>query len=198
VQPLLIPLVFVVVLVAELPDKSMFASLVLGTRFRPRWVFLGVATAFLVHVILAVVAGHLLSLLPHRALEVVIATLFAAGAAYMWISASKSGDEETAQEHLDSAASGSALAAFATSFGVVFIGEWGDITQILTANLTARYDDPLAVAIGATLGLWTAALLAITAGRALLRYISVALLQRLGALILLGFTAYSVLQIIAS
>jgi Ca2+/H+ antiporter, TMEM165/GDT1 family len=81
---------------------------------------------------------------------------------------------------------------------VVFIGEWGDITQILTANLTARYDDPLAVAIGATLGLWTAALLAITAGRALLRYISVALLQRLGALILLGFTAYSVLQIIAS
>ncbi|HEY2172247.1 MAG TPA: TMEM165/GDT1 family protein [Mycobacteriales bacterium] len=197
-QPLLIPLVFVVVLVAELPDKSMFASLVLGTRFRPRWVFLGVATAFLVHVILAVVAGHLLSLLPHRALEVLIATLFAAGAAYMWISASKSSDEETAQEHLDSAASGSALAAFATSFGVVFIGEWGDITQILTANLTARYDDPLAVAIGATLGLWTAALLAITAGRALLRYISVALLQRLGALILLGFTAYSILQIITS
>jgi len=39
---------------------------------------------------------------------------------------------------------------------VVFVAEWGDITQFTTANLAARYD-PLLVFAGATLGLWAVA-----------------------------------------
>ncbi len=196
---LLILPVFALVLIAELPDKSMFASLVLGTRFRPRWVFAGVATAFLVHVVIAVVAGHLLTLLPHRVLEIVVALLFLSGAAYMWRSARAGADEDLEWQDPDRAArSGSAWAAFGASFGVVFVGEWGDITQILTANLAAKYGQPFAVGIGAVLGLWTAALLAITAGRTLVRYVSMALLQRVGALILVGFAAYTLVQIVRS
>ncbi|HEX7995516.1 MAG TPA: TMEM165/GDT1 family protein [Streptosporangiaceae bacterium] len=57
-----------VVLPAELPDKSALASLMLGSRYRPSYVFAGVAAAFAVHVVLALVAGGLLALLPHRAL----------------------------------------------------------------------------------------------------------------------------------
>ncbi len=197
---LLILPVFAVVLIAELPDKSMFASLVLGTRFRPRWVFLGVAAAFLVHVVIAVVAGHLLTLLPHRVLEIVVALLFLAGSAYMWRSARTGADEESEewQDPDRAALAGSAWAAFGTSFGVIFIGEWGDITQILTANLAAKYSQPVAVGVGAVLGLWAAALLAITAGRTLVRYVSMALLQRVGALILLGFAAYTLVEIIGT
>src|SRR5580704_10525760 len=62
---------FTLVLPAELPDKTAFASLVLGTRHRPLPVFAGVAAAFAVHTCLAVVAGGLLSLLPHRTLDAV-------------------------------------------------------------------------------------------------------------------------------
>ena len=74
---------FAVVFVAELPDKTALASLVLGTRYRPLFVFAGVAAAFAVHVVLAVGAGSLLLLLPHRAVEAVVAVLFAAGAVLM-------------------------------------------------------------------------------------------------------------------
>ncbi|MGX7677909.1 TMEM165/GDT1 family protein [Jatrophihabitans sp. DSM 45814] len=199
---LLIPLVFAVILIAELPDKSMFASLVLGTRFKARWVFLGVATAFVVHVIIAVTAGGLLTLLPHRILEGVVAALFLGGAAYMWYSAGHEEDdlEDEGDEVVSTSAptgkAGPRFTAFATSFAVIFLGEWGDITQILTANLAAKYHDPVAVGIGAVLGLWAAALLAITLGRTLLRYISVALLQRVGAVILLAFALYTVVQIL--
>jgi putative Ca2+/H+ antiporter (TMEM165/GDT1 family) len=74
---------FVVVFVAELPDKTALASLVLGTRYRPLFVFAGVAAAFAVHVVLAVGAGSLLLLLPHRVVAEVVAVLFAAGAVLM-------------------------------------------------------------------------------------------------------------------
>src|SRR5947209_18626271 len=82
-DPFVILIVFAVIAVAELPDKSLFASLVLGTRYRASWVFCGVAVAFLVHVIIAVTAGGLLTLLPHRVVEIAVAVLFAIGAAIM-------------------------------------------------------------------------------------------------------------------
>ena len=70
-----------VIFLAELPDKSLFATLVLGTRYRASWVWLGVATAFTVHVGIAVAAGGALALLPHRWVEAVVAALFLIGAA---------------------------------------------------------------------------------------------------------------------
>ena len=190
---LLIPLVAIIVLVAELPDKSMFASLVLGTRFNPRWVFLGVASAFVIHVVIAVLAGSLLTLLPGHVLEFVVAVLFLLGALYLWWS-SRGGDEEADEVGEASTGQATKLTAYATSFVVIFIGEWGDITQILTANLAAKYDSPVLVGIGAVIGLWAAAVIAITAGQTLLRYISITMLQRIGALILLAFGIYSLVQ----
>jgi Ca2+/H+ antiporter, TMEM165/GDT1 family len=190
VSLLLALLVFAIVLLAELPDKTMFASLVLGTRFAPRWVFLGAASAFLVHVIIAVSAGSLLGLLPHRELESIVAALFLLGAGFM-LHASRS--EEQGEEAAAAARAGtSAWAGITSSFVVIFVGEWGDITQIATANLAAKYHNPIAVGVGAALGLWTAALLAITAGRTLLRYASVTLLHRAGAVVFLGFATFSI------
>lgn len=190
----LIAIVFAIILIAEMPDKTMFASLMLGTRFAARWVFLGAAAAFVVHVVIAVTAGSLLGLLPHRALEFIVAALFLLGASYLLHESRHSSDETKAD--INSARNGSARVAIGSSFAAVFIGEWGDITQLTTANLTAKYHNPIAVGIGATLGLWTAALLAITAGRNLLRIISVQLLHRAGAVIFLGFATYSIVQAI--
>src|ERR1700743_19265 len=61
--------VFALIFVGELPDKTAVAGLVLGTRFPWRWAFAGVAAAFLTHVVIAVSAGSLLSLLPRRVVE---------------------------------------------------------------------------------------------------------------------------------
>ncbi len=44
-----------------------------------------------------------------------------------------------------------------TAFLVFFVAEWGDLTQILTANLAARYHSALSVGLGATLALWAVA-----------------------------------------
>jgi Ca2+/H+ antiporter, TMEM165/GDT1 family len=186
-----------VIFLAELPDKSMFASLVLGTRYRPLYVWLGVASAFLVHVIIAVSAGSLLHLLPHRLVQAVVALLFLAGAALVLFSVEE--DEKEAEEAEENAEQGAIPArfwrVFLTSFTVIFLGEWGDITQIATANYAAKYD-PLTVAVGATLGLWLVSALGVTIGSKLLRYVNVRLLQRITAAILVVFAIISAISAI--
>ena len=51
---------FAIILPAELPDKTVLACLVLGSRYRPGFVFAGAAVAFAVQAALAVTAGGLL------------------------------------------------------------------------------------------------------------------------------------------
>lgn len=186
-----------VIFLAELPDKSMFASLVLGTRYRPLYVWLGVASAFLVHVIIAVSAGSLLHLLPHRLVQAVVSVLFLAGAALVLFSVEE--DEQEAAEAEENAGQTAIPAAFwrvfLTSFTVIFLGEWGDITQIATANYAAKYD-PVTVAIGATLGLWLVSALGVTLGAKLLQYVNVRVLQRVTAVILVVFAVISAISAI--
>ena len=181
---------FVLTFLGELPDKSLFASLVLGTRYRPSYVWAGAAAAFTVHVGIAVTAGRLLALLPQHLVDGVVATLFLAGAAYLLVSSFR----QRQPEDLDASRQGGPPASFArvagTSFAVVFLAEWGDITQLTAANLAARYD-PLPVFVGATLGLWAVAAVAVTVGAKSLSFIPMAWVQRITAGILLALGAYT-------
>lgn len=191
--------VFGITFLAELPDKSLFASLVLSTRYRPLPVWAGAAAGFTVHVAIAVTAGQLLTLLPHQVLGSVVAALFLAGSAYLLISSLRSGPD---QESTDAARQGGTQPSFikiaATAFGIIFLSEWGDITQVTTANLTARYADPLAVGVGAALGLWAVAAVAVNIGAKSLKVIPMTWVQRVTGTILLGFGVYSIVAAITS
>ena len=185
-----IAIAFTLTFLAELPDKSMFASLVLGTRYRPSWVWAGVAAAFTVHMGIAVTAGQLLALLPDRVVEAVVAALFAAGAVYLWVTSLR----PEHRDGVDAARQGARAASFwrvaGTSFMVVFLAEWGDITQVTAANLAARYD-PLLVFAGGTLGLWAVAAVAVSVSAKSLDLIPMAWVRRITAAILLALGIYT-------
>jgi putative Ca2+/H+ antiporter (TMEM165/GDT1 family) len=207
----LLAAVFGIIFVAELPDKTALASLVLSTRYRPGFVFIGVAAAFALHVIIAVAAGSALSLAPHRVVEAIVAALFLVAAALMLRGASEDGSSDAPQPREQAAGSvpaddepashgaaapltrvrsGRAVQpvgfwkATVTSFGVLFVAEFGDLTQIATANLAAKYHDPLTVGAGAVLGLWAVGGLAILGGRQLLRWIPLTWIARVAALVM--------------
>jgi putative Ca2+/H+ antiporter (TMEM165/GDT1 family) len=188
-----IGIAFVVTFLAELPDKSMFASLVMATRYRPAWVWAGAAAAFTVHMAIAVTAGRLLALLPHQILAGVIAGLFVAGAAYLWWSSFR----RAGHDGSDAARMGGPQPTFwrisGASFAIIFLAEWGDITQITAANLAARYS-PLPVFVGATLGLWAVAWVAVSIGAKSLNVLPMAWIQRITATILLGLGIYTAIS----
>lgn len=181
---------FALVFPAELPDKTALASLVLGTRYRPLHVFAGVAAAFAVHVALAVTAGSLLSLLPHRVLEGVVGALFLLGAGLL-LRGRKDGSENIG---LASGKPVTFTRVAATSFAVIMVAEFGDLTQIVTASLAARYHDPLAVATGSVLALWAVAALAITGGRGLLRIVPITTVTRVAAAAMVTLAVVSLIS----
>jgi putative Ca2+/H+ antiporter (TMEM165/GDT1 family) len=170
--------VFPLIFFGELPDKTMFASLILASRGRPAAVWLGAALAFVVHVVIAVSVGvGLFKILPHRAVDGLVAVLFAIGAVLAF---RESGEEE--EEIVAEVVEGAALRVHrtvGTAFVVIFLAEWGDLTQVLTANLAARYHSPLSVGLGATLALWSVAAIAAFSGSALVRVLPGQLLRRI-------------------
>jgi putative Ca2+/H+ antiporter (TMEM165/GDT1 family) len=194
-DPAVIATVFGLVFVAELPDKTAVAGLVLGAKFPARWVFAGMAAAFLVHVVIATAAGSLLSLLPRRPVEAVIGALFLLGAVLIWREGVA--DEEEEEEKVDAVPESAGFLKVASlGFGVIFLAEWGDLTQILTANLAAKYHDPLSVGIGAVLGLWAVGLLAILGGKTLLRVLPIMWITRFAAAVMVALAIFSIVEAI--
>ena len=184
--------VFPIIFLGEVPDKTMFASLVLSTKGRPLAVWAGAAAAFCVHVLIAVTIGvALFRVLSHRAVDLVVSGLFLLGAAL----AIREARHESALAEAEIALVDRELLSHrrtaVTAFVVIFLAEWGDLTQILTANLAARYHQPLSVAVGAVLALWAVAGLAVLGGQSLLRFLDVATLRIITAVILVGLAAYT-------
>ncbi|MET9681015.1 MULTISPECIES: TMEM165/GDT1 family protein [Streptomyces] len=177
--------VFGVVFLAELPDKTALAGLVLGTRYRASYVFAGVAAAFALHVALAVAAGSVLTLLPQQIVQALTGVLFLGGAAVLLL---KKGEDE---EEVRKPENQSFWKVSGAGFMLILVAEFGDLTQIMTANLAARYDDPLSVGLGAVLALWAVAGIGIVGGKALMRKVPLRLITQVAALVMLALGVWS-------
>ncbi|MFF1681860.1 TMEM165/GDT1 family protein [Streptomyces sp. NPDC058256] len=182
--------VFGVVFLAELPDKTALAGLVLGTRYRASYVFAGVAAAFALHVALAVAAGSVLTLLPQQIVHALTGVLFLGGAAVLLMT--KDGADGDAE--VRKPANQSFWKVSGAGFMLILVAEFGDLTQIMTANLAARYDDPLSVGLGAVLALWAVAGLGIVGGKALMKRVPLRLITKVAAMLMLGLGVWSLVE----
>jgi putative Ca2+/H+ antiporter (TMEM165/GDT1 family) len=180
---------YVAVLPAELPDKTILACLILSSRYRPVYVFSGAAAAFAVQVTLAVAVGGALSLLPHRWVYAATAASFLVGAVLLWRHRAEEGDEDVGRDGMRE----SFWPVAGTAFAVVFLAEFGDLTQITTVSLAARFHDPVSVGLGAVLALWTATALAVLVGWRVLKLVRVSWLTKGAAVIMLILAGTSAL-----
>ena len=184
---------FAAIVLVELPDKTMVATLVLSTRYRRPPVLAGAAAAFALQCVLAVTAGGLLHLLPPRVLEAVVALLFAAGAVLLFRESAATEDELAADAPVEPGLSDRRV--FGISFGVLFAAEWGDASQLATAGLVARYGQPVATGLGAFVALLCVATLAVLIGKVILRRVPLRLVHRIAAV---AFTVFALVAAVAA
>lgn len=180
----------------ELPDKTFVATLVLATRYRPLLVWIGVGLAFLVQTLVAVTAGGLIARLPHRPVVAVAALLFLIGGVVLLRGAGKAdaAEAEAESEFEEKVKPATGIHAVAASFGILFLAEWGDLSQLLTAGMVVRTKDPVSVFVGAWVGLLLVSALGAVLGRALLKRMRLATIQRVGGGVCLLLAALSGLQ----
>lgn len=180
---------FGLIFLAELPDKTMFASLAMGTRMRPLYVWFGTSSAFIVHVAIAVGAGSLIGLLPDWIVKLVSASLFAFGAFMLLRTGGGDDDEDGGTKTVTGF-----WPVYSTAFMAVFISEWGDLTQITTANLAAS-NGTWSTAIGSAAALMSVSALALLAGRFIAKRVPLKTVQRIGGLCMLGLAVWTLVEI---
>jgi len=195
IDPLVVALAFGAIFVVELPDKTFIATLVMSTKMRPLFVWIGVALAFLVQTGVAVGVGKVVSFLPEQLIHTVAALMFVIGAIILFREARSADEDEPGQEDEYAAKADSGAHGFkvvATSFLVLFAAEWGDLSQLLTISLVAKYDDPVSVFLGAWGALLAVSGLAVIVGRLLLQRVRLSVLHYVGATVCLLMAALTV------
>lgn len=187
---------FATIFPAELPDKTMIATIVLVTRFRrPTWVWVGAVAAFAVHVTIAVAAGSAIGLLPDTLVKLVVTGLFLTGAVLLFRAARGAADEEELVEDVESALA-SARATVLGSFGLIILAEWGDLTQLATASLAAKSGSPVSTGVGALLALASVAAIAATFGRQLVARVPIHKINYLGSAVFALLAAWTLVELV--
>jgi putative Ca2+/H+ antiporter (TMEM165/GDT1 family) len=197
---------FAVVIPAELPDKTFLSAIVLSSRHRPLPVWAGAAAGLVAQAAVAAAAGRLVGLAPHRIVAGIVAGLFCAGAVYLLFAKPSSVEHRS-----DEIASGedrllkgdgdhpaptrrhedSGLRIAAVTFAVIALAEFGDLTQVVIANLSARSRDALSVFFGAALAFVVVSGIGVAAGRTITRIVPLDAVRRLSGLVLLALGVWS-------
>jgi putative Ca2+/H+ antiporter (TMEM165/GDT1 family) len=112
---------------------------------------------------------------------VAVGLLFIVGAVLLL----RASDEEEVDAEAPSQSSFRTVALTAAS--VVGLAEFGDLTQLATAGIAARYQAPVAVALGAWCALATVAGLAVTTGSWIVRRVPLHVVRRVAAGVFLCF-----------
>jgi putative Ca2+/H+ antiporter (TMEM165/GDT1 family) len=186
--------VFLIIFVAEIPDKTMVSSILLGSKYNGLLVWIGAAIAFSLQVTISVTLGTLVALIPHQTLEIIIAVIFLLGGIYLMVTKEKEQLEEGArmtEENIHHFRK-----VLLMSFGVTFLGEFGDLTQIMTINLEAKYHEPISVAFGAFLGLVSVVSIGIVGGKSLLKILPTDRIRKLAGVVFIGFFIYTLYTIL--
>jgi len=178
---------FALIFLAELPDKTALAVLVMASRQNPRGVFAGAAAAFVIQSMVAIVFGSFLGLLPPGIVHRIAGALFWVFAVALLLK-----KEESEEASIPEAPARNFWKAAATSFTVIFLAEWGDLTQLATATLAAKYKAPLTIFSASVLALWSVTAVGAGIGHAArrrlqpekLRWVAAAAFALVGSLLL--------------
>ncbi len=181
---------FVIIFLAELGDKTQLTAMTLAVKFPWKRVFLGIAIAFALLNLGAVALGRVLfDLLPLFWIGLLSAGLFLFFGVTALLGKGFDREEEEAGEKKFGE-----RGAFSTSFLMIFLAEMGDKTQLVTASLAARHNEPLTVFCASTLALWCVSLLGIFAGRQLNRFLPLSWLHKGAGLLFILFGAITAWQ----
>jgi putative Ca2+/H+ antiporter (TMEM165/GDT1 family) len=202
---------FGLIFVAELPDKTALATVMLATQGRGWAIFSGVALAFVVQTLVAVLFGSAIGLLPEGWVKLGAGVLFLVFAVLAWRRQHEDGcghehehEHEHEREHEHEAQTARATqdeptrSTFAKtalqSFIVIFLAEWGDLTQLATASLAARYPAPKTLFAASVLALWSVTGLAIFVGQKARGRFNPAVLNRVAAALFAAIGLYFLRQ----
>jgi putative Ca2+/H+ antiporter (TMEM165/GDT1 family) len=169
-----------VVALGEMGDKTQLLALLLVARWRQPWtIAAGILVATLANHAGAAALGTLVTRwLSPEVLRWILGISFIAVALWML-------KPDDAGEEVEGVGTGR-WGVFGLTVIAFFLAEMGDKTQIATVMLAARFDAPVVVTAGTTLGMMLANAPALWLGDALLKRVPIAWVHRVAAVVFMG------------
>ncbi|WP_026223323.1 TMEM165/GDT1 family protein [Methylosarcina fibrata] len=169
---------FLLIVAAEIGDKSQLVCMTLASRHRPMPVLWGAVIAFAFLNTLAVVFGAAIAhWLPESMIAAAVAVLFAVFGIHALLAANGDDDDDEIKEK-------SGHGIFITTFLMITVAEFGDKTQLAVVALSSTAT-PAAIWLGSTAALAFTSALGILAGRTILQKLPLTLLHKISGLIFL-------------
>lgn len=173
-------------------DKLLYTTGVLSARYRTAPILIGMATAFMAKMGVAVLIGSAISKLPRLLVAAITAASFVGVAIALWRK-----DDEYRHERDEHKAHKAAM----ISFAAIFFSEWGDVGQVTAAAMTAKYHVAVVVWLAAVAAMVTKGSLAAFLGSGIRRWIqdrvSPAVVRYVGVSLLLFLGVLSVWEILS-
>jgi putative Ca2+/H+ antiporter (TMEM165/GDT1 family) len=177
------------VFVAELGDKTQLAVVTQTCKHRKPWaVFLGASTALVAVTAIGAIGGQILGqFIPERVLHIAAALAFVVMGGFIIREAVKAGRNSTESVCDDAEKSDCTPVSswdwktFGTTFGLLFVAELGDKTQLAVLSLAGKSENVWPVFIGGALALTLVAALGVVGGQGLCRLIPERLLLWISA-----------------
>ena len=178
---------YVLIVAAEMGDKSQLVCMTLAARHRAMPVILGAIAAFALLNTLAVVFGvAIASWLPEYVVAATVAVLFTVFGIHSLRVKAPDGDEEVQEKSNHN--------LFFTTFLLITVAEFGDKTQLAVVALSST-TAPIAVWLGSTAALASTSALGVLAGRTILKKVPLLLMHKISGsifLVLASIAAYRV------
>ena len=176
---------FIMVVLAEMGDKTQLLAMAFATKYPWKKVMLGVLFATLLNHFVAIAAGiYLNTLVPQHIVEIVASVAFIVFG--LWILK----DDELGNE-----AEKNRFSIFWTVAIAFFLAEMGDKTQLATVALSAQIGgDLLTILIGTTAGMLVADGIGIALGAALHKYVPDRVVKKIASGIFILFGILGILN----
>lgn len=172
-QDIIVP--FLTIGLAEIGDKSQLSILLLSTRIKNHLHLLfGVILAFFIVDGAAILFGSWINnILPHNLLKYIAGAMFLVFGYLTWKSMSDTKSRTVSHR-----------SAFFSGFMIVFISEWGDKTQLVSAAFSSKFD-PLLVLLGVLLSVTLLSICTVYFGHFLLQKINKKTLTKIASVLFL-------------
>lgn len=180
---------FVLIVLAEMGDKTQFLAMSFATRYNAFKVLFAVFLATMASFAITVTIGQLLTtIIPLDVISLAASLSFIGfGLWTLRVEKPKSEDKKVSR-----------FGVVGTVFIVFFIAEFGDKTQLTTISLAAQYQNAVSVFIGATLGMLVADGIGIVAGVVLGKHIPQRTIKWVSATIFLIFGLVGIYEVLPS
>ncbi len=178
---------FLLVVLAEMGDKTQFVAMTFATKFNPPKVLFAIFIVTVANFAIVIVIGQLLTeVVPIEAISLVASIAFIGFG--IWTVREEKAVEDSVKV--------SRFGVIATVGIAFFLAELGDKTQLATLSLAVQYHSPVSVLVGATLAMLVADGIGIVIGVVFCRRIPRHKLKWLSAVIFVLFGLVGVFEVL--